>query len=712
MRKSFPFFCLCFMIAAALSSCKKNSANTPDPTTGSDIPNSFRYATTKDLSVSLQLLTNDNKPIKGAVLSIADPTGGSDKLFLKAVSDADGYVRGKITIPSYLDTLLISPNFVGLINNAKAYVGGKTSVSAILGGTFTASGDIIPNQIPPFSGDPGSILSAPNKKNAISPLGALAVTYGYPSPYTASSDAVVNSSTYPTSLGRPKYLEPTPDIIDASLLNYVNASLPEGKPLTTTHPEYLATSVTSNIVVTQTSDVWITFVSEGASFLNTLAFYSYDTDSPPSSVTLGSSLGGIDKVTMVFPNASAYQSGGGLNSGDKVKIGRFEAGTTIAFVLLQNAWTGSGVSTTGTKFYSESKFNPELTTAKKKHSVLLYDNVHNLFLLGFEDTSRDQASDNDFNDLVVYATSNPVAGISTSGVAAIDKGGDSDGDGVLDALDDFPNDASKAYITYFPSSTSYATLAFEDFWPTKGDYDMNDLVVNYRYTLISNASNGITELTGEYLPVAAGAAYKNGFGIQLSVAASKVASVTGQILQSNYVQLASNGVESGQSKAVIIPFDNHQNLLKNADNSDNVNTDPSKPKATPIKATVLVKFTSPVAVSELGSAPFNPFLISNLRRDYEIHLPDNLPTDKANKAYLGTADDASNPGLGKYYMNKNNEPWAISFTDTFTYPVEGRSISDAYLHFLDWAKSGGTSYKDWYTNTAAGYRISGNIYTK
>ena len=711
MRTIFPLVYLFFGVAAVLSSCKKDKTSDPDPTIGTDIPNSFRYATTKDLTVSVQLLTNDNQPIKGAVLSISDPSG-VDKLFLKAVSDAEGYVRGKITVPSYLDTLLISPNYVGLINNARAYIGGKSILTAILGGSVTASGDVIPEQIPPFNGDPGSILGLPNKQSNVTARGLLTVTYGYPAPYTASSDAVVSSTTYPASLGRPKYLETSPDVIDASLLNYVNASLPEGKPLTTTHPEYLVTSAANNIVVTQTSDVWITFVSEGAGFLNSLGYYAYDTDSPPASVTTGTSLGGIDKVTMVFPNASANQSGGGLNSGDKVKLGRFEAGTTIAFVLLQNAWTGSGVSTTGGKFYSETKFNPELLAARKKHSVMLYDNVHNLFLFGFEDTNRELNSDNDFNDLVVYATSNPVTGISTGNVAPIDKGGDSDGDGVIDALDAFPNDATKAYVTYFPSQNGYSTLAFEDYWPQKGDYDLNDLVVNYRYTFVSNAANAVLEMTGEYLPVAAGAGYKNGFGVQLPLATSKIASVTGQSIQGTYVQLASNGVEAGQAKAVLIPFDNHQNLLKSSGGTDQVNTDPSKEKVTPTKATVLVKFTSPVTVAELGNAPFNPFLISSQRREYEVHLPDNLPTDKANKSLFGTFDDASNQAIGKYYMNKENAPWAISFTDTFSYPVESKSISDAYLHFLEWAKSGGTLYKDWYSNTAAGYRNISNIYSK
>ncbi|WP_429382131.1 DUF4842 domain-containing protein [Mucilaginibacter sp. UYCu711] len=33
-------------------------------------------------------------------------------------------------------------------------------------------------------------------------------------------------------------------------------------------------------------------------------------------------------------------------------------------------------------------------------------------------------------------------------------------------------------------------------------------------------------------------------------------------------------------------------------------------------------------------------------------------------------------------------------------------------HFADWALSGGTTYTDWYSNTAAGYRNTGNLYLK
>ncbi|RYE50131.1 MAG: LruC domain-containing protein, partial [Sphingobacteriales bacterium] len=224
--------------------------------------------------------------------------------------------------------------------------------------------------------------------------------------------------------------------------------------------------------------------------------------------------------------------------------------------------------------------------------------------------------------------------------------------------------------------------------------------------------NNVTEMTGEYLPVAAGAAYKNGFGVQLPIAASAVASVTGQSLLKNYIQLSPNKVESGQAKAVIIPFDNHENLLRNPDGSSQVNTDPNKPKVTPTQATVNIKFNEPIPMATLGYAPFNPFLIVNQVRGTEIHLPNTSATDKALSALFGTGDDNSILSTGRFYLSKENLPWALSFTDAFSYPTEGKPITEAYLHFNDWVKSGGASYKDWYINTSAGYRFNLGIFSK
>ncbi|MVN89725.1 LruC domain-containing protein [Mucilaginibacter aquatilis] len=695
------FTCALLAGVVSFSACKKDASQpeetTTNPVAGAKIaPDGFNFSTTKNVTLNVTLRAANNEALAGVVVSAYLP-GATSPIF-KGVTDKSGVLQGLVTIPTSVNKLIIDPAYVGLMRNAQAAISTSNTVTALIGGKDGFGGDIQPEEI---------TVSTSNGTTATK--GTMAIggpVFAYPSPYTSSTNATFNTTQYPRSVGRPVYLEATPDAIDASLLSYINASLPEGSPLPTTHPEFLTTNAVSNLNITATSDVWITFVSEGAGYLNTLAYYTYPTNTPPTSVD------DLDNATLIFPNASANGSGGALKPGDKVKIGRFNAGTSIGFVLIQNAWNGSGVLTGNAKFYSDYRLNPESTVAKKKHVVTLWDDVHKLFLMGFEDINRDNGSDQDFNDLVVYATSNPVTGISNSGVPAIDKGGDTDGDGVLDELDAFPDDATKAYVSYYPSQTGYASIAFEDNWPKKGDFDLNDLVVNYRYTFVSNASNQVVEMKGEFTPLASGASFKNGFAVQLPVSASAVSAVTGQRNISNYISYAANGVEAGQSKAVIVPFDNHEALLRNPDGAFFINTLMDKNKVTGSTATVNVTFASPVAASNLQVANFNPFLISDMRRGYEIHLPGFAPTDKATKSLFGTDDDASVLNSNKTYLSKENWPWAISFVGEYKYPVELQPVNQAYLRFSEWALSGGTSYADWYSNTGVGFRDASKIYSK
>ncbi|HVX49397.1 MAG TPA: LruC domain-containing protein [Chitinophagaceae bacterium] len=688
-------FTLCLFVLALAFSCKKAGDQPAGGNTGGNTgnvekiaPDGFTFSTAKTVSVNIQLLAPDNTPIAGVPVSIYDAAvtiqdnGNAQPgaALFTGLSDKNGYVKASLAVAATLDTVLVDAKYTSLPQNAKAYING-TSLDVTLGGTDGIGGNVVPNLMV-ARGHAGMPVS-----NSFLP--------------TTNYVSMGNTDHY----GRPKYLV-TPDVISSTLLSYINASLPEGIPLTTTHPQYLTDAATGTVNVTEKSDVWITFVSEGAGYANSLGYYTYPTNNPPQSPS------DISTVYVALPNASLYGSGGTMRSGDKIKLGTFDAGTSIGFVLFQDAWeSNSSINTSATKFYSDTKLNPEDNSSYKKHSVLLYDGTDELYLVGFEDLQRPDG-DNDFNDIVFYATSNPVTGISNAGVEPIDKPIDTDGDGVSDVFDQYPKDAARAYDNYYPSQNSYATLAFEDLWPSTGDYDMNDLVVNYRYKFVSNASNNVVEVYGDYAVQAAGASFQNGFGVQFPFAANLVKSVTGQKLKSNYITTAANGVEAGQSKAVIIPFDNHQDLINNYAGAYFINTKNELPKVTGDTAHVYLQFTSPISSSTLGSAPFNPFLISNMRREYEVHLPGNAPTDKANAKLLATGDDASVPASGIYYVSKSNWPWAISFTTQFTYPLEGVKISDAYLHFLDWAKSGGTSYTDWLTNSASDYRNNSNLYTK
>jgi hypothetical protein len=51
------------------------------------------------------------------------------------------------------------------------------------------------------------------------------------------------------------------DVIQASFLENINASLPERMPVMTYHPDYLTSTAETNLHITALSDVWITFLT-------------------------------------------------------------------------------------------------------------------------------------------------------------------------------------------------------------------------------------------------------------------------------------------------------------------------------------------------------------------------------------------------------------------------------------------------------------------
>ena len=52
----------------------------------------------------------------------------------------------------------------------------------------------------------------------------------------------------------------------------------------------------------------------------------------------------------------------------------------------------------------------------------------------------------------------------------------------------------QAVIFYPAQENGWGTLMFEDLWPAYGDYDFNDLVVNYKMQLYPNNKNMVKEM--------------------------------------------------------------------------------------------------------------------------------------------------------------------------------------------------------------------------
>jgi len=662
-----------FGYSLLFTACKKdNQVPASEITSINDLvvnPN-FTFQTTNDVGIKVIMLDNNNEPVSGMRVDIytAMPDSGGKRL-VSGITDVQGVFKCDYKIAAGVKNLVVGTNAIGFV---------KMQTVAVNNGLLqcTLGGKQIQSSLK--SSDEYFFKST---NSIFKPLGAY------------------------NSQGIPKYLEPKNDIIDAATLKDINATLPESVPLSASHPQYFAETNEQNLVLNDACNVWVTFVSEGAGYMNVLGFYTYKASNPPTSVSQ------IDTIHIIFPNTSFSGSGGGLNTGNKVHLGQFPKGTEIAWVLISDGFR-KGIITTGNwMMYSDRQFNPETKDAIKQHFILCNDIGRGKFLLGVEDIKRDSGSDNDFNDAIFYVTADPIQAVDASNVPLPDyKQLDSDKDGIPDNFDDYPKDETKAFNNYYPSENTFGTLAFEDLWPSKGDYDFNDMVVDYNFNQITNGLNKVVKVEGKCVLRAMGAGFQNGFGFQMPIEPSQIESFTGSKLRGKIINVLSNGTEEGQSKATLILFDNGFKILPHVSGTQTgVNTTIGDPFQKPDTLNIKIVFTRPVALSQLGIPPYNPFIFINQDRSREVHLINNPPTDKANLKLFGTGDDDSDPGIGRYYVTRNNLTWGLNIVDKFEYPAEKIPINEGFTKFIPWCVSGGSEYFDWFTNKAK-YRNEDKLY--
>jgi LruC domain-containing protein len=639
-----------------------------DAITQLNIPSNFNFETTTDVQIDIDVKGISGLPLSGIKVSFhTDHPDFGGKFLASAFTNSNGKLNTQINVPAYLEDLFIQVHSIGFANQKLEPISNYMSLE--FGG--------LPEEQRPFT---NKSLSAPV---------FISGNYYYMGGFTTGN-----------TQGLPDYLEPVGDNLSQQFLDDVNASLPEGDPVPDANPDYLASNTQLDVSVNDKSDVWVTFVTEGAGFKNSLGYYVFDTNNPPANPSQ------IDSIFVVLPNASLSGSGGKLNAGDKVKLGTFEAGKTISWVLFRNAWDGDGVDVDEVKFYSRSEFNTMEDVDFRQHTVQLLDIGNQLLLNGFEDKVRSipNNSDEDFNDLIFYVTANPWEGIDIGGIPQITPSEDEDGDGISDESDDFPNDPTKAIRNTYTGS-----LAYEDLWPSQGDYDYNDMVIDYEIDHILNGNNLLVDIEADWTIKAVGASFKNGFGVEFdNLSNNAIAGVFGQNLDENIVSINTNGVESNQSNATVIFFENTYNLIQSPGGSF-VNTIPSNPYATPVTLNTVISFNTPIEQNDVGFPPYDPFIFVNGDRSREVHLSGQDPTDLADVSLFNTSGDASNPSNNYYYKTENGLPWAINIAEPFDYPIELVPVNDAYFNFAPWATSGGTLNKDWFLDLP-GYRDSSKIY--
>lgn len=272
---------------------------------------------------------------------------------------------------------------------------------------------------------------------------------------------------------------------------------------------------------------------------------------------------------------------------------------------------------------------------------------------------------------------------------------DSDADGIPDDLDEYPTDPLRAYNVQYPldSATGWGTLAYEDMWPQKGDYDFNDLVLGYKMILVLDADLKVKDIKTDIKLRAVGATFQNAFAIEFPFSVANVESVSGLGAGVAYNMPL---LEAG-SHSILKVISNTNDFVNVPGHDVFWNTQLTQPSYDAVPLSFVLTLAEPF---DQNLAPdwgiWNPYLMVNRVLGHEIHLPGFPPTVHANVSLFGMDDDSTDPGNNRYYKTTNNLPWALNLPINWEYPIERKQITFAYLAFAPWAESGGSTYLNWY----------------
>ncbi|WP_296620473.1 DUF4114 domain-containing protein [Marivirga sp.] len=191
----------------------------------------------------------------------------------------------------------------------------------------------------------------------------------------------------------------TPDDIittelEPDILEELDSIFPPSKDFIEKHPYLFEESNNLNIVLTEESEVFITFVLEGATLKNSLGYYIYN----PSTKTV--EVGELD-LNILFPHISDEI----LNQGDMLQLGdeTFPAGTTVGFFLILDGWRTGQINYGNETFYTDIYLNSEEV---QQHVLFKFENF-NAVVLAFEDQFvNGERSDKDYNDVVFTVSDN------------------------------------------------------------------------------------------------------------------------------------------------------------------------------------------------------------------------------------------------------------------------------------------------------------------
>ena len=262
-------------------------------------------------------------------------------------------------------------------------------------------------------------------------------------------------------------------------------------------------------------------------------------------------------------------------------------------------------------------------------------------------------------------------------------------------------------IQYYPSASEWATIAFEDNWPSIGDYDFNDLVMNYRISEY-RLNDEVIRIKLEGQIAAVGALHHNGFAFRLPGILRGTVDENAIRYTINDIPQNTSPLELARNEAIVIVTNDVWDFISTSASCNYYRTEPGCGTDIQMSFSMTLPMTNAIASLQMPEFPYDPFLFATDGYDhslafglppgraYEIHLPDKAPTEAFRTDFFGRQDDRSEPQNGRYFVSANGMPWAINVGIEMQYSLEYMDVIYAYPLFSSFIANEGLVDADWY----------------
>ncbi|RGD50445.1 LruC domain-containing protein [Bacteroides sp. AM16-13] len=250
------------------------------------------------------------------------------------------------------------------------------------------------------------------------------------------------------------------------------------------------------------------------------------------------------------------------------------------------------------------------------------------------------------------------------------------------------------YNIKIPAYGGYGTIMFEDTWPGIGDYDFNDVVVNYKMSCELEITGETTDNPTVDLNIkvslkirALGGSYPYNFAMQFgtwgdrgpAIPSSDMTGITDVNCPNTNIKVEK--LEVAHPAVMITGL----NTLRKA---NFYNTTQKEDEGVQIDFTIKIKGDWNVQQQRcrgMGDPKAFDYFLRHQTSGREIHMMGFAPTT----LYKNYDKDVTNGG-DIYYQNKQNLVWGLKVPKAIGWPVEKQDITSVYTSFANWVESGGT----------------------